>query len=230
MEQAMLPYVMLQNVVSVDGRIDGFNADIGLFYQLVGRLGADAHLAGSDTLLASEEAIVPETEEDLKPPIHNPNDTRPLLVVPDSRGRLRNWHVLRKSGYWREALALCSSTTPHEYLEYLKARHIETIIGGTDHVDLRSALEMLYASYGVKRVYVDSGGTLNGVLLREGLVGEVALLIHPALVGGTSPRSMYRAPDLTTSEPAIGLQLMHWERLEGDILWLRYKLNKTGGK
>ena len=30
---------------------------------------------------------------------------------------------------------------------------------------------------------VDSGGALNGALLRAGLVDEISLLVHPVLVG-----------------------------------------------
>ncbi len=48
----------------------------------------------------------------------------------------------------------------------------------------------------MKTVRVDSGGKLNGELLRLGLVDEISLLVHPYLVGGQSPASMFRAADL----------------------------------
>ncbi len=62
---------------------------------------------------------------------------------------------------------------------------------------------------------VDSGGTLNGVLLRAGLVDEISLLIQPELVGGTSPRTVFVAPDLTTQKGVIGLKQIHSEKLQG---------------
>ena len=49
----MLPKVVIHNAVSLDGRIDGFNADIGLFYKLAGCWNEGATLAGSDTILAA---------------------------------------------------------------------------------------------------------------------------------------------------------------------------------
>jgi 2,5-diamino-6-(ribosylamino)-4(3H)-pyrimidinone 5'-phosphate reductase len=58
-------------------------------------------------------------------------------------------------------------------------RKIDYIVAGDDHVDLRLTLEELNARYGVRIVRVDSGGTLNGVLLRAGLVDEVSALINP---------------------------------------------------
>ncbi len=119
-------------------------------------------------------------------------------------------------------LSLCSHSTPQEYLDYLQKRYIDYIVTGDDHVDLRAALEELNTCYGVKVVRVDSGGTLNGVLLRAGLVDEVSVLIYPSLVGGITPRSFFRAPDLTSSQGVIQLKLSHVEGLKGDVVWLRY--------
>ena len=220
----MLPRVILHNAVSVDGRFDWFTPDIGQFYELISTWNEDATLVGADTILMSGEEIPEEGEEAFEPPHIDPEDTRPLLAIPDSRGRVRAWHFLRQSGYWRDVVALCSRSTPKEYLDYLEKRHIDCIIAGNDHVDLRLALEELDARYGVKVVRVDSGGTLNGVLLRAGLVDEISVLIHPSLVGGTTPRSLFRAPDLTSSGGVIGLKLTHVEELKGGVVWLRYEV------
>lgn len=82
----------------------------------------------------------------------------------------------------------------------------------------------LYEKHNVRVIRVDSGGTLNGVLLREGLVSEVSLLIHPCLVGGTSQRSFFRADDLISSEGLIKLELTHEEKLKDGVLWLIYSI------
>lgn len=218
----MLPRVVLHNAMSLDGRIDWFAADIGLYYELASRWQVDAHLAGSDTMLAMEGELADDGEAPT-PEVH-PDDRRPLLVVPDSRGRLRKLHLLPKLPYWRGVLALCSETTPRTHLSYLQEKRIEYLVAGQDHVDLRAALEALNARYGVRTVHVDSGGTLNGVLLRVGLVDEISVLIHPSLVGGITGRSIFRAPDLTSPEGVTPLRLTHVERLHGDIVWLRYEM------
>jgi 2,5-diamino-6-(ribosylamino)-4(3H)-pyrimidinone 5'-phosphate reductase len=121
-------------------------------------------------------------------------------------------------------VALCSRSTPSAHFEYLEQRHIDRIVAGDDHVDLRAALEELNVRYDVQVVRVDSGGTLNGVLLRAGLVDEVSVLIHPSLVGGTTPRSIFRAPDLASADGVIQLRLAHVEQLEGELVWLRYEV------
>ena len=70
----------------------------------------------------------------------------------------------------------------------------------------------------------DCGGTLNGVLLRAGLVDEVSLVVDPALVGGTSPHSVFLAPDLESPAGVIKLELLGLKRLEGGTVWLHYRV------
>ncbi|OGO16289.1 MAG: hypothetical protein A2Z02_03645, partial [Chloroflexi bacterium RBG_16_48_7] len=156
----------------------------------------------------------------------DPNDARPLLFVPDSQGRIRFWHLLKKEEYWRDVIALCSNSTSQDYLEYLTKRRVNYIIAGEERVDFKKALDEVNTKFKVNTVRVDSGGSLNGVLLRAGLVHEVSVVLHPCLVGGSSPRSLYRAPDLTTAEDVIELKLSNVQKLDGDMIWLRYTVIK----
>jgi 2,5-diamino-6-(ribosylamino)-4(3H)-pyrimidinone 5'-phosphate reductase len=231
----MLPRVILHNAVSLDGRIDGFPMDLQQYYELISIWKEDATLAGSHTFLKAASVAPPEDESAFVPPKMDPGDKRAILVIPDSRGRIRTWHYLRTLPYWRHFVALCSKSTPGDYLEYLKQRHIDCIITGEDHVDLRTALEELYSRYAVKVVRVDSGGTLNGLLLRQGLVNEVSVLIYPSLVGGETTSSIFRAPDLPAAagaapgqgaEGTISLKLMKTEKLRGDVMFLRYEVRR----
>ncbi len=229
----MLPRVILHNAVSLDGRIDGFPIDLYQYYELAATWKEDATLAGSDTFLKAESEAPPEDESALLPPTIDPNDRRPLLAVPDSRGRIRTWHYLRSLPYWRGFVALCSKSTPQDYLQYLKERHIDCIIAGEDHVDLRAALQEMNSRYDVLVVRVDAGGTLNGLLLRQGLVAEVSLLIYPSLVGDEKHRGIFIAPNLPVDPLAglrnvISLKLMQIEQLKGEVVWLRYEVLSTG--
>ena len=220
----MLPKVVLHSAVSVDGRMDWIAPDLGVFYGLVSRWNEDATLVGSETILSSPEGAPEDDREPFEPAKTDVAGTRPLLVVPDSRGRVHSWNSLRRTSYWRDAVALCSRSTPAGYLDYLKRKRVDCIVAGDDRVDLRSALEELNGRYGVKVVRVDSGGTLCGALLRAGLVDEVSVVVSPCLVGGTTPRSLFIAPNLASSDGVIQVRLAHLERLEGDTVWLLYEV------
>jgi len=145
-----------------------------------------------------------------------------VLAVVDSRGQVKGWRTLLASGYWRSGVALCSAATPAGHLAWLESHGIERIATGGERVDLAAALEELASRFGVRTVRVDSGGKLNGELLRLGLVDEVSLLVHPYLVGGTCPASMFRAADLVHEVGVVQLELLHSRKVKQGIVWLRY--------
>lgn len=122
-------------------------------------------------------------------------------------------------------VSLCSDTTPEDHLAYLEEERVDALAVGDGRVDLARALERLGERYGVRTVRVDSGGTLNGALFRAGLVDEVSLLVHPYLVGGTSPRSSYRAEDLEPGAQAVPARLSSVEQVADGLVWLRYEVS-----
>jgi 2,5-diamino-6-(ribosylamino)-4(3H)-pyrimidinone 5'-phosphate reductase len=212
-------HVVVHNSVSADGAVEGFEPDVGLHYGIAAEFGADVHLAGSDTILAAGMPVDDEAGDDTEPP---DDDARPLLVVVDSRGRVNSWASLRQAPHWRDRMvALCSRATPSAYLDGLAERHVDHVVAGDRHVDLAAALEVVERRYGVTRVLVDSGGTLNGVLLRAGLVDEISLLVHPCLVGGRARTSVFR-PGTGEDAGVIGLRLADLQQRAGDVVWMRY--------
>jgi len=215
----MTPHVVVHGQASVDGRIDWLPIDPGLFYEIAAHWKEDATVAGTDTLLAAAEMFDEQPSDEADAMTGNDG---PLLVVPDSRGRMRHWKALLRSSYWGRGVALCTEKTPEEHLQYLGEVGVEALMVGDERVDFRAALECLADRYDVKTVRVDSGGTLNGVLLRAGLVDEVSVLVSPYLVGGATTKSLYRAPDLTDSTGVISLRLTGVQELRAGVVWLRY--------
>jgi 2,5-diamino-6-(ribosylamino)-4(3H)-pyrimidinone 5'-phosphate reductase len=220
----MRPRVITHNAVSIDGQIEGFAANLGVYYGLIGHWQEDATLVGTGTVLRAMAAEPPEDDSAAEDLARDPADTRPLLVVPDSRGRVRTWSALRRSGYWRDCLALVSRQTPAEYLAYARSQRVRTLAYGDDHVDLAAALEDLAEREGVRTVRVDSGGTLNGVLLWAGLVDEISVLVHPVVVGGETRHALFGAAGGLADQKAMDITLEHLAQLEGGLVWLRYSV------
>jgi 2,5-diamino-6-(ribosylamino)-4(3H)-pyrimidinone 5'-phosphate reductase len=81
--------------------------------------------------------------------------------------------------------------------------------------DLAAALELLAERHGARVVRVDSGGGLTGALLHAGLVDEVSLLVHPCLAGGRRWHG---------SAQPLALEPLAAERLDDDLVWLRYRV------
>lgn len=224
----MLPRVILHIATSLDGRITNFPADLEVYYSLAATWNPDAILFGSETVLAAVRddpslEVPPEHDEMFTPP-EGAKDTRPLLVIADSRGRVRCWDAIRRWPYMRDLVAFCSSSTPEEYLSYLEDQKIAAIVAGTDRIDMRKALEMLNKKYGVGTVRIDSGGTLNSVLLDAGVVDEVSVLIHPFLAGGRADPTMFDPIKAGFVDLQIPLTHIKTEMVGNGLVWARYSV------
>ncbi len=165
----MLPKVIIFDNISVDGRIDGFNIDTELYYQIANEWSLDAVLMSSNTLIKRFELKHGNSNEetDYKLTEINSNDNKPLLVVPDSQGLIRSWNWVLETNLFRDILVLCSRSTSQEYLDFLEERNVKYMIIGYDKVNLGTALEELNIQFGVRNLIVESGGKLNGSLLRD---------------------------------------------------------------
>jgi 2,5-diamino-6-(ribosylamino)-4(3H)-pyrimidinone 5'-phosphate reductase len=221
------PYVITHNIMSLDGRMRGFMPDASLFYDTAAVLDADCIMTGSDTILAAMEyeGIGPDRGEPPAPAELLLGDDRPMLAVVDTRGRINTWQALRNTGYWRELIALVSPSTPPQHIEYLDRWHVKHIMSGEAKVDMCTVLEAL-GRMGVKRLRTDSGGTINGVLLRQGYVDEVSVLLHPTIVGGPPQDSIFRDIILPPEEEPVSLRLVSSRRLHRGVVWLRYMVER----
>jgi 2,5-diamino-6-(ribosylamino)-4(3H)-pyrimidinone 5'-phosphate reductase len=218
-------HVVLHIQTSIDAKVDGFEIDMGPYYRLAETFDPDALISGADTML---KAPIPEEvpEWSFEVAKNFPSCSRSIMAIVDSLGRVRNWSALKKQPFWKVPVALCSQSTPQDHLNYLASEGIDTIIAGKDRVDLRKALEVLHSRYGVRTVRVDSGGTLSAALLKEGLVDEISLIVSPAIVGNLSVNTMVNPTLLELTDP-LKLKLTHLERLEDDLVWLKYDVVRS---
>ena len=205
MEPGSRPRVVVHVAVSLDGATTGFPVDVGRYYALAGGWHEDVTLTGADTILAQEDALS-------EAPQPGPTPGAPLLAVVDSRARVSGWRALRDAGYWSGVLALRTERTPPR-----ADRAVEEFVAGRDRVDLPAALAELHRR-GAALVRADSGGGLTGALLAAGLVDEVSLLVHPVIAGVDHP--WHGAGPL----PQLTLELADCTRLDGGLVWLRYRL------
>jgi 2,5-diamino-6-(ribosylamino)-4(3H)-pyrimidinone 5'-phosphate reductase len=224
----MLPKVVVYNSVSVDGAIKDFDVDIALHYQVAGRIGAEVMLVGSDTAKSGMEAymktVPAEQPSDCQKPAIKEGDERAYWAMADSRGKLKGClHVYRQSGYGKDVIVLVSQSTPQDYLEYLKERNYDYIVAGSDHVDLRLALEELNRRYGFGTVATDTGGVLAAALLEEDLVDEIQLLVCPEIVGEKAV-NLFRA-----IKAPVKLEFVCCEAIK-DLVLLSYRIKNRKPK
>jgi 2,5-diamino-6-(ribosylamino)-4(3H)-pyrimidinone 5'-phosphate reductase len=218
------PRVTIHSLSSLDGQLTGFPVNLGLYYQTAAKFPQQAVLTTSATLLdAAAREGVDLAGEDPDDPVEPPtvDDPRPWLVIVDGGGRLTRLGWLRGQPFWRDVLVLCCEATPAEHLDRLRRHHVEHLVVGAQHVDLIAALQQLADRYGVREVRTDAGGTLNGLLVRAGLVDELSLVVAPHLAGAGQVPAVHVVEGLAGAD-GPRLTLVAVERLPDSHVWLRY--------
>lgn len=238
--EAGLPEVVLITTASVDGRIT-----LGTHRRLIDPVvnerwasmrasdsvpGGPPDIASHVTLAGSGSFVdvgaqaprwsAPTTSENVLWRDHLPRTASTWFVVADSRGRV-DWTF---TGDDTTALhVLVCRTSPPGYLQRLRDLGVGYFVVGALRVDLRAALVRIREVFGVDRVVVDSGGTMNAALLRNGLVDIIDVVTLPGLVGGLGTPSIVDGPQLGNHEWPIRLQLIDC-RVEHGAVRSRYRV------
>lgn len=78
---------------------------------------------------------------------------------------------------------------------------------------LEDALRRLKSDFGCERLIVQSGGTVNGLLLREKLIDFVDIVVAPVLIGGKDTATLIDGPSLTSEKELMGLKRVETDRM-----------------
>ncbi|MBC8453326.1 MAG: dihydrofolate reductase family protein [Chloroflexi bacterium] len=92
-------------------------------------------------------------------------------------------------------------------------------------VDFGDLFGTLKQDFGAERLTVQSGGTLNTKLVREGLIDRVLLVVAPALVGGGDTSTLMDGRSLHTQEELSqikALELVQAKPLDSSYVLLEY--------
>ena len=96
-----------------------------------------------------------------------------------------------------------------------------------EKISLGDALTQLKNQFGCERLTVQSGGTVNGLFLREKLFDYVDIVIAPALIGGKDTATLIDGPSLQAKEELsqLGvLRLIEASALQNSYVRLRYQV------
>lgn len=171
-----------------------------------------AVLTGVNTVLADDPQLNVRTLQ---------TGRQPLRVVLDSDLRMPPEAKVLHGG------ALVYAVNP----DPLKVRHLEeagaevaVLPDGDGRVNLLEMLQDL-AQRGCNEVLVEAGATLNGALLKAGLVDELLLYVAPSLLGDAA-RSIASLGELTSLTQRVRL---HWKDLRqiGDDLRITVRVKNV---
>lgn len=96
-----------------------------------------------------------------------------------------------------------------------------------EKTDLGEALTRLKEDFGCERLTVQSGGTVNGMFLREKLFDHVDIVVAPVLVGGKDTSTLIDGRSLMSPDELSGLgvlRLVSCDVLADSYIRLRYDI------
>jgi riboflavin biosynthesis pyrimidine reductase len=155
-------------------------------------------------------------------PLHKAqSDVKGFAIVLDPSGRV---HFSGGAVGGDAAIALLGRDVSDGHLAELQADGVSYIVAQGSEIDLAAMLEALNAAFGIKRLLLEGGGTINGSFLAAGLVDEVNILFGPAFDGDVGQQGIVAYP--TGLAGKCELKFLSAAPLEFGMVHLRYAVRR----
>lgn len=129
---------------------------------------------------------------------------------------------------WVDKLILVTTNSNHIAYK-IQEKYDNLDIMYYDNLDLKKLMLDLKNKYNVEKITIQSGGTLNGLFLRENLIDYVNIVIAPLLVGGKDTTTLIDGESITNTQELNrlkALELIECNKLKDSYIQLKYKVMK----
>ncbi|MBP2145844.1 2,5-diamino-6-(ribosylamino)-4(3H)-pyrimidinone 5'-phosphate reductase [Methanofollis sp. W23] len=203
------PHVLMMSEITVDGKLTlkrGASSKIlmqhmapeteVLLHQT--RADCDAIMVGSRTIAIDNSYLTVRLVE----------GKSPLRVIPSGMAAISlDANVLNSDA---PTLVAVSEAAPEERVAAIRAKGVDVVVCGSEHVDLPALMQVLREDYGVEKMMIEGGPTLNWHMLRHGLVDEIRLIHLPFIVGGEDTPSLVGGMHIESEDEMICLGLQKY--------------------
>jgi diaminohydroxyphosphoribosylaminopyrimidine deaminase / 5-amino-6-(5-phosphoribosylamino)uracil reductase len=172
------------------------------------RLGADAILAGVNTVLADDPSLILRG--------YPPKPLRRLVL--DSRARTPLDAKVVSDEQAALTTICVTRSAPRERVGSLR-RRVRVVVAPAvkGRVDLRWVVARL-GSEGVTSLLVEGGGEVNASFLLQGLAQRVAFFYAPKILGGAGAPMGGAGDGIRRLNEALQLEQVEWRKLGPDLL------------
>jgi riboflavin biosynthesis pyrimidine reductase len=217
---------------SIDGRIVTSNWDVsktlGAEYERTAEtFDADAWIIGRISMEPyAGKGTIPRRKS--REPIARtdfiaPHDADAFAIAIDPSGKLR-WTSSDIDG--EHVITILTEEVSDNYLAFLQEKGVSYLFGGRSQIDLTKVLPKLARSFGIRTLLLEGGGKINGSFLDADLIDELSILIAPVADGSSGTPALFDSN--RKKGPARALKLIWSEKRRGGIVWLRYKIVRSG--
>lgn len=130
-----------------------------------------------------------------------------------------------------KTLYIVTANKNHPAFELKKLIKNLEIINYSGRIDFEDLFVRLRQDYGADRMTIQSGGTLNSILLRKKLIDHISVVVAPALIGGKDTPTLIDGISLRTERDLVhikALRLRKCKKLKHSYVHLVYDvINET---
>lgn len=218
------PFVTVKAAMTLDGKIATANGEskwitgaTARAYGMKLRQGADAILAGVNTILADDPSLTFRAKEKSK-------DQKQLRrIILDSLARTPLGAKVVRDEFAGLTTVVVSKSAPKQRVSAL-AKRVNILVAPNSKkssidrplLDLRWLLKKL-GSEEVTSLLVEGGGETNASFFFNDLAQRVAFFYAPKILGGRDARKAVAGDGVTKLSDAINLENVEWEKVGDDL-------------
>lgn len=237
------PYIIIHTHTSIDGNIGMMDLEefeeasrqyqelaldiekqqFGVKGYLNGKTTTEDNMTFYKTLKLDEDAApVPEGDyvADSNAPMY--------YLAMDTRGELAfEENTCDYGGVSSHIVVALTERVPNSYKDFLRKKKISYIIAGENQIDYDVMLDKFYNLFGISRMMVGGGGTLNWSMVQNGLVDEISVILAPIANADPKGNRFFVAKEPYSRIKATAFQFESVKELEHGTLWIRYLVKKN---
>ena len=117
-----------------------------------------------------------------------------------------------------QIIEVITDQVSNEYLHYCQERGISYIFAGRTKVDIKTSLVKLKKLFGINKMLLEGGPTLDGTFINDNLVDAISIVISPLTSAG--------GDTLFKPSKYMEFKLIECKQLPNSNIWLHYVKKK----
>lgn len=141
-----------------------------------------------------------------------------------------NENGVRFLSNWIGKLYIVTNNTKHPAFDLRSQYDNLEIVFYSNEIDLKDLLIKVKQNYGIDRLTIQTGGTMNALFVRRGLIDHVVIVVAPLFVGGVNTSTLIDGLSFRTDNELVqlkALKLMNCEKLKDSYIRLDYDVINT---
>ncbi len=197
------PYINCFMIMTIDGKVTGnflSSEKCSFFLSLYNKMNkefkVDGFICGKTTMNESyTNDYFPDLTKIKKRKIKKvdfivKNKKKNYAIAFDRRGTLGWKNNILPGSKDKYIIQIMTENVDNDYLTYLQQINISYIFAGNTDINIPLALKKLKKNFGINKLMLEGGSTINGAFLKANCIDEINLIVVP-MTGEKNDKSLF---------------------------------------